>query len=510
MKNNQFMELLNENLLENQRIFKLNSAVLNKDNTLNLVFIIDARTYDEKLDNELRDKVARIAADILPKIFRLNITYKKTITEPKYIIKAILHYVYAEFPTIYSFVQNSEIDVDIQGAQVNVTLYAEKYIYKFCQNSNLDEKLAEMLSKNYMEDFSVNIVEIANKTEIEILTQAPREYEGVKLIDITIKETLCGNIGKNPRYILEMKDTETEKATLCGVVSGFRERNYKEKEGCFYTFSLNDTTSAIEVKFFPRNDKQRQCGKELQEGDILVIEGPLRYDKFSRANALTARSIARCSINYDSINTKPKYKTAGENYINIHPAPYLNEEQKSLFATDLIKEKSIFHGKRFVVFDVETTGISATDKITEIGAVKIIDGEIAEIFQTLVNPQIPLTEEITKLTGITNEMLKDAPLFEDVVHDFYKFTQDSKLVAHNAPFDMSFIIRQGKEACYDFDKEHIDTLVLARQTVKSRSYKLGDLCKKLDIRLDMAHRAMSDALATANLFKKLLIMSANT
>lgn len=504
-----FLTKLNEYLLENQRIFKLHSVILTKE-TLKITFIIEAHTYDEKLDEPLKNKVEKAVGEILPKVFRYEIAYKKTVTEPKYIIKAILNYVYTEFPTIYSFVQNSEIDVKIEGSEVKVTLFAENYIYKFCQNAELHEKLSEMLSRNFMEEFCVKIVEIPNKTQIDIITEAPREYEGVKLINITVKANIFGIVGKKPRYISEMKETETENATLCGAVSGLRERNYREKEGKFYTFSLNDTTSTIEVKFFPKSQAAIDCGESLKEGDILAIEGPLKYDKFSRQNAMTAKKIARCEIDYDSINTRPKYKTARENYIRIHPSPYKNEEQKSLFSTDIIKENNLFAGKRFVVFDVETTGMEATDKVTEIGAVKILDGEMTEIFHTLVNPEMPIPPRVSEITGIYDNMLKDAPIFEDVAHDFYKFTRDCKLVAHNAPFDMGFVVRQGKEAGYDFDNEYVDTLLLARQTVKLKSYKLADICSKLDIQLEGAHRAMNDALATANLFKRLLIMSADT
>ncbi len=509
MNESNFLTMLNEYLLENQRIFKVHTVTLNKD-TLNLTFIVDAHTYDEKLDESLKNKVENAVGEILPKVFKSKISYKKTITEPKYVIKAILNHVYTEFPTIYSFVQNSEIDVNIEGSEVKVTLFAENYIYKFCQNAELDIKLSEMLSRNFMEEFCVKVVEIPNKTQIEIITEAPREYEGVKLIKIAVKANILGIVGKKPRYISEMKETESESATLCGAVSGLRERNYREKEGKFYTFSLNDTTSTIEVKFFPRSQAAIDCGASLIEGDILAIEGPLRYDKFSRQNALTAKKIARCDIDYDSIDTRKKYKTAGENYINVHPLPYKNEEQKSLFTSDIIKEKNIFSGKRFVVFDIETTGLTSTDKITEIGAVKILDGEMTEIFHTLVNPQMPVPPKVTELTGINDYMLKDAPTFEDIVHDFYKFTRDCKLVAHNVTFDSGFITRQGKLAEYDFDNDVIDTLTLARQTIKLKNYNLAYICKKLDISLEGAHRAMNDTLATANLFKRLLIMSSDT
>lgn len=510
MNESQFMTKLNEALLENQRIFKLNSAVLHKEQTLVIVFIVDAHTYDEKLDDGLKEKVENIVLQILPKTFKYEIRYKKTVTEPKYITKAILDFVYNEYPSIYSFVQNSNIDVTIEGDTVKVTLFAESYIYKFCLNAGLAEKLEENLTRNFMEDVALNIVETANKTQIDIITEAPPASEGIKLISVSVSEHIYGIVGKKPRYICEMKETEAENVTLCGALSGLKARKYKEKEGFFYTFSINDTTSSIDAKFFPRNKKAIACGEALKEGDILVMEGTLKFDKFSNGISMMVNKLARCTIDYDSIDTRPKYKTERERYINIHPFPYKNEEQKTLFASDRSKEYGIFKGKSFVVFDLETTGVTNTDQITEIGAVKIVDGEMTEIFHTLVNPQCSLSQDIIKLTGITDEMLADAPLFEDVAHDFYKFTRGAVLVAHNAPFDMSFIVRQGRAAGYNFDNSVADTLVLAKQTLKMKSYKLQNVCKELGVSLKGAHRAMNDTLATANIFKRLLIMSLDT
>ena len=94
----------------------------------------------------------------------------------------------------------------------------------------------------------------------------------------------------------------------------------------------------------------------------------------------------------------------------------------------------------FVVFDLETTGAKAPPcRITEIGAYRVRDGKVTEEFQTLVNPETPIPPFITGLTGISDDMVKDAPLFADVVHDFLNFIGDSVLVAHNSGFDMRFL-----------------------------------------------------------------------
>ena len=118
----------------------------------------------------------------------------------------------------------------------------------------------------------------------------------------------------------------------------------------------------------------------------------------------------------------------------------------------------------YVVFDVETTGLSAVyNKIIELAAVKIKDGEIIDRFERFANPHEPLSATTIELTGITDDMVKDAPEIEDVLKDFYEFTGQSTLVAHNATFDIGFLNVGYKQIGYDEVKNPvIDTLELAR------------------------------------------------
>lgn len=165
----------------------------------------------------------------------------------------------------------------------------------------------------------------------------------------------------------------------------------------------------------------------------------------------------------------------------------------------------------YIVFDVETTGLSAVyDTIIELAAVKVKDGEIIDRFESFANPHHPLSETTTELTGITDEMVKDAPEVNDVLKDFYAWIEDDILVAHNASFDMGFL-NQGFQRI-DLAKAAnpvIDTLELARFLLPElRNHRLNTLCKHLDIELTQHHRAIYDAEATGyllwNLVKKLL------
>ena len=148
-----------------------------------------------------------------------------------------------------------------------------------------------------------------------------------------------------------------------------------------------------------------------------------------------------------------------------------------------------------VCFDIETTGLKVDrEAITEIGAVVLKNGEIAERFQTFVNPNRRLTPEIIGLTGITDEMLKDAPQLKDALTDFLKFVDGRPLAAHNAEFDIGFIRAGCKKVGLDFDPTYVDSLILAQNLLPELGkYKLDIVAEHLDLPAFNHHRASDDA-----------------
>ncbi|MBQ4284197.1 MAG: PolC-type DNA polymerase III, partial [Lachnospira sp.] len=165
----------------------------------------------------------------------------------------------------------------------------------------------------------------------------------------------------------------------------------------------------------------------------------------------------------------------------------------------------------FVVFDIETTGFCATvDRIIEIGAVKIKNGEIVDRFSTFVNPQIPIPFKIESLTGISDMMVLDAPLIEEVLPKFLDFCEGCVVVAHNAEFDTSFIIDKALKQNVDWNPTIMDTVLLGQFVIPNlNNYKLDTLCKHLGVILDNHHRAVDDAEATAHIFLKMIKMLAD-
>ena len=162
----------------------------------------------------------------------------------------------------------------------------------------------------------------------------------------------------------------------------------------------------------------------------------------------------------------------------------------------------------YVVFDIETTGFSAvTDRIIEIGAVKVEDGKITDKFSTFVNPKRPIPFRITELTSITDEMVIDSPDIETILPQFIEFIGDAVLVAHNASFDVGFIEQNCKRQKIEADFTYVDTVALARVLLPALNrFKLDTVAKALNISLENHHRAVDDAGCTAEIFVKFVQM----
>ena len=162
----------------------------------------------------------------------------------------------------------------------------------------------------------------------------------------------------------------------------------------------------------------------------------------------------------------------------------------------------------YVVFDLETTGLSAVNnRIIEIGAVKVEQGKITDRFSTFVNPQEPIPFKIEELTGISDEMVLNAPVIEDILPEFLNFCEGCVLIAHNASFDAGFIEENCRRMGIETDFTVGDTVSMARLLLPNLSkYKLDHVAKALNIPLENHHRAVDDAACTADIFVKFLEM----
>lgn len=160
----------------------------------------------------------------------------------------------------------------------------------------------------------------------------------------------------------------------------------------------------------------------------------------------------------------------------------------------------------YIALDLETTGLSAKhNKIIEVGALKVIDGEAIETYSSFANPRCRLSSQTTEITGITDEMLDGAEGMENLIDDIVRFCEDLPLLGHNIIFDYSFLKRAAVNKNIDFEKDGIDTLKLCRKFMPEDIRKnLGAACEYFNIEMQQAHRALSDAYAAHALYQELI------
>ena len=353
------------------------------------------------------------------------------------------------------------------------------------------------------------------------------------------------------------------RVALMGEIVKVEMKDTKNTESKILLFTLTDYDGSVECKAFlsPKRgksgvslEKQIEGAKEyVKEGKWLKIRGVYKYDDFSRKFMLIADDILPAA--------KPVRRDhAKEKRVELHLHTQMSAMDACASPTDLIRQAAEWghpaiaitdHGvvqafpeafsaakkagiklipgcegyliedfpeivqkadgrrldeTKFVVVDVETTGLStAEDKITEIGAVRIENGEEVDSFSMLIDPERVIPEKVTELTGITAAMLRGQPTIEQVIGDFAKFCEGCVLVAHNASFDMAFFRRAFRDANLPFEYPVLDTLTLSRNFYKGqKSHKLGALCKFLGVSLTNAHRAVHDARATGEVLLKTL------
>ncbi len=356
---------------------------------------------------------------------------------------------------------------------------------------------------------------------------------------------------------------EMGEITFRGQVLNQDVRSIKNEKS-IVIFSVTDFTDTITVKVFVKNEQLTDLLGEVKPGAFLKIKGVTNIDKFD--GELTIASIA--GIKKSSDFRVPRKDTYPEKRVELHCHTKMSDmdgvsDAKAIvkqahdwghkaiaitdhavvqafpevnhYIEDMLKKDpedpfKVIYGVEaylvddlteiavgakdetlddtYVVFDLETTGFSAIqDKIIEIGAVKVKQGEIIDRFSTFVNPQRPIPYEITKLTSIQDEMVISAPTIEEVIPEFLAFIDGAVLVAHNANFDVKFLAQQCRFLDIYPEFVSVDTVALARVLLPNLSkFKLNSVAKALNISLENHHRAVDDAEATAEIFVKFIQM----
>ena len=371
-------------------------------------------------------------------------------------------------------------------------------------------------------------------------------------------------INSEPINISDIYDKKGITVSIIGKVYAldiFETRNHS----FIYTFDLEDITDAISCKIFC-NEKNKEKLRELKNGIAIHAQGILNYDDYAHEEIFTINSVKpaimskkldtsfekrielelhtkmtqldgfvdNCDIidfmndweweaigitDTQTLQALPDlYDSLAKNGKKMLPGAELLLVEDELRILTNLSDKKVpdikdIKEQEFVVFDLETTGLSKySDKITEIGAVRVKDGEIIEEFNELVNPEKLIPEKVIELTGITNEMVMDKAKIDEVLPRFLDFAGDAILVGQNSDFDIGFVRENAHQLNLSFSPIYMDTLPMARALFADMGrFSLDKIARKLNIPAFNHHRASDDARATAQIFIKMyeMIMKQN-
>lgn len=469
----------------------------------------------------------------------------KTLLDSKGFDKALIKLVSEEFNLYISVNYTGTFEVEenseeykaaIQDAQEKINRENLQKAAEFYQE---EVETAEKREEKHAENTAVEIeVREGNFATPQIIQSSIRPLYGRsirgKMIPIS---SISGDSGR---------------IVVWGDVFDIEKKVTKSGDKNIFTIDITDYTGSTTAKVF-NSIKESAVIDNIKKGDTIVVQGDVEYDKYAGELVVNARSIGtaqkvkvvdnaekkRVELHMHTNMSQMDAVTSAGDLVNrayqwghkavaitdhgvaqafpdaMKAADKINKDEEKIkiiygveayFMDDLVESvkgdaDTGFDGT-FICFDIETTGLSAArDKITEIGAVKVENGVITDTFSTFANPEMPIPQKITQLTGITDDMVKDAPSQSEAVGAFLEFAGDNVLVAHNAPFDTSFIAK----ACEDMGREYnytsIDTVAISRAILTDiKNCKLDTVAKFLRLGDFNHHRATDDAEMLARIF----------
>lgn len=373
----------------------------------------------------------------------------------------------------------------------------------------------------------------------------------------TMKE-IHGRMGRVRLMQIAKITPDAGSVAVWGEIFSMETRMTRDQSRKIYSINITDYTGSITLKIL-QDAKQCRALDELSNGTSIVVRGEVEYDKYDHEIVLRPRAVAtveqakvvddapvkRVELHlHTNMSSMDGVTGVGELIARAakwgHPAIAITDHGvaqaypdamnaaakvnskgghikviygvESYFINDMVPavkgdSDAPFSGE-FISFDIETTGLSPNqERITEIGAVRLRNGEIVETFDTFVNPEKPIPPKITELTGITNEMVKDAPSEREALEAFFRFcgSDATILVAHNAEFDTSFLRAAARRCEMEFPYTYIDTLPMCRSLLKDlKNHKLDTVANYLKLAPFNHHRANDDAAVLGGIFAALL------
>lgn len=469
----------------------------------------------------------------------------KTLLDSKGFDKALIKLVSEEFNLYISVNYTGTFEVEENSEEYKAAIQdAQEKINR----ENL-QKAAEFYQEE-VETAEKREEKHAENTTVEIEVREGK-FATPQIIQSSIRP-LYGRSIRGKMIPISSISGDSGRIVVWGDVFDIEKKVTKSGDKNIFTIDITDYTGSTTAKVF-NSIKESAVIDNIKKGDTIVVQGDVEYDKYAGELVVNARSIGtaqkvkvvdnaekkRVELHMHTNMSQMDAVTSAGDLVNrayqwghkavaitdhgvaqafpdaMKAADKINKDEEKIkiiygveayFMDDLVESvkgdaDTGFDGT-FICFDIETTGLSAArDKITEIGAVKVENGVITDTFSTFANPEMPIPQKITQLTGITDDMVKDAPSQSEAVGAFLEFAGDNVLVAHNAPFDTSFIAK----ACEDMGREYnytsIDTVAISRAILKDiKNCKLDTVAKFLRLGDFNHHRATDDAEMLARIF----------
>lgn len=469
----------------------------------------------------------------------------KSLLDAKGFDKALIKLVANEFNIHIGVIYSGTFEADVESDEYKESIKnAEEKMHRVELEKAADfYNEAEETSKQLKEKH-----DIKTTTEVEL---REGNFATPQIVQSSIRP-LYGRSIRGKMIPISAIAGDSGRVVVWGDVFDLEKKVTKSGDKNIFTIDITDYTGSTTVKVF-NSIKESAVVDNIKKGDTIAVMGDVEYDRYAGELVVNARSIGtadkvkvvdkadkkRVELHLHTNMSQMDAVTSAGDLVKrayqwghkavaitdhgvaqafpdaMKAAEKINKDEEKIkviygieayFMDDLVEsvtgdKDTPFEGT-FICFDLETTGLSAArDKITEIGAVKVVNGEITDTFSTFVNPEMPIPERITELTGITDAMVKDAPSQSEAVSDFLEFVGDNVLVAHNAPFDTSFI----RKACENMDREYnytsIDTVAISRAVLTDiKNCKLDTVAKYLRLGEFNHHRATDDAEILAKIF----------
>lgn len=503
------VEKINKNFNNKYNYLKLLNVTFDMNNSSCVIVFLYPYTIND-IDEQSKLEIEKYIQEFLSLHGIVKVKFKRSFLDERLIISEIIEFFKENKKGIYPYISMDNLTSVHDGIDVKVVIKLNQDILSLLDDGDLRNELKEHLSKLFIANFEINIIENEEKLPedivaddiLPILTKSKR-YE----VNI-IKKLIGGDIVPRPEYIIDIKNAK-ESVILSGFMKNKVSKTFIAKTGkrageerLLYTFNLRDKDAEIECVYFCGKTHQKEI-ESLEDLTLLLCVGNIKVGLNGKLTYYI-KKISLASPKEEIVELKTNNETRIHKRV-VFPDLLPRSTQTNLFEVKANYNDFIMNNN-IVVFDFETTGLDPENcEITEIGAVKIEHGFITERFASFAKTKEPIPKEVEELTHITNDMLKNAPCIEDVIQDFYEWTRGCIISGYNiVGFDMKFLKKVADRLNLKFDNEVIDAYIVARQSnIRAGNYKLGTVVKALGLTLEDAHRAFNDAYATAQVLMEL-------